>query len=100
MQEPISGDSYCTAEGHDGVYLIESEQADFFLLAKNDLLSLWVTPELALSSALSALQDVTFVFKDRPSRSSSIRTGGQRCRQISGNFVRRADAPRVVSRPI
>lgn len=67
MQEPISGDSYCTAEGHDGVYLIESEQADFFLLAKNDLLSLWVTPELALSSALSALQDVTFVFKDRPS---------------------------------
>ncbi|NMB29135.1 MAG: DUF4340 domain-containing protein [Clostridiaceae bacterium] len=67
MQEPISGDRYCTAEGHDGIYLIESEQADFFLLAKNDLLSLWVTPKLALSSALSALQDVTFVFKERPS---------------------------------
>lgn len=66
MKEPISGDYYCTADGYRGVYLMESEQANFFLQGKDDLLSLWVTPQLVVSSALSALQDITFTFKDRP----------------------------------
>ncbi|OQY20925.1 MAG: hypothetical protein B6I34_08020, partial [Anaerolineaceae bacterium 4572_32.1] len=47
-------------EGNPAIYLMASEHSAGFLLPKKAYVEHQVTPELALSSPLSALQDVTF----------------------------------------
>lgn len=59
-QEPISGNYYVSAEGFDGVYLMAQSLAEPFLLPKTQIISKTVTPQLAVSSPLSAIRDVTF----------------------------------------
>lgn len=59
-QEPLSGDYYCAVEGEDGVYLLSAGTAQYYLIAREALISFYITPRLALSSPLSALGDVTF----------------------------------------
>ena len=59
-QESVSGDYYFSIAGESGVYLLPEELAQWYLIPKESLISFYVTPELAVSSPLSALQDVTF----------------------------------------
>lgn len=58
--ERISGNRYFTVAGDAAVYLMEDTLAANFLLPKAAFVDHQVTPELALSSPLSALLDVTF----------------------------------------
>ena len=59
-QEKISGNYYASAEGFPGVYLVASSMAEPFLRPKTQVISMNVTPTLALSSPLSAIRDITF----------------------------------------
>lgn len=58
--EQVTGDTYFAIEGDPAVYLMPSERCAGFLLPKEAFIEDLVTPELALSSPLSALLDVTF----------------------------------------
>ena len=58
--ERVSGNFYATVSGFDGVYLISRNMAEQFLLPKTQIISLLVTPPLAVSSPLSAIRDITF----------------------------------------
>ncbi len=65
--EQVTGDTYFSVTGDPppllsgAVYLMESERSTGFLLPKKAYVEDRVTPELALSSPLSAILDVTFV---------------------------------------
>lgn len=58
--ESISQNYYATVEGFEGVYIIQRELAEQFLLSKKQIISRYVTPVLDFSSPLSAVRDVTF----------------------------------------
>ncbi len=58
--ERVTGNYYCSVAGDPAVYLMESARCAGFLLPKKAYVEDLVTPELALSSPLSALLDVTF----------------------------------------
>jgi len=58
--ERISGNLYASVQGHDGVYLLPRVMAEQFLLPKTQILSRFVTPQLAVSSPLTAIRDITF----------------------------------------
>ncbi|MBN1248266.1 MAG: DUF4340 domain-containing protein [Anaerolineae bacterium] len=58
--ERVSDDTYFQVEGDPTVYLMASERCASFLVPKKAFVEDLVTPELALSSPLSALLDVTF----------------------------------------
>jgi hypothetical protein len=58
--ERVTGDTYFSVAGDPAVYLMEAEHSAGFLLPKKRYVEDLVTPELALSSPLSALLDVTF----------------------------------------
>jgi hypothetical protein len=60
-EEQVTGDTYFKVEGDPAVYLMEVERSTGFLLPKKAFVEDLVTPELALSSPLSALLDVIFV---------------------------------------
>jgi len=60
-EERVTGDTYFSVEGDPAVYLMAAERSAGFLLPKKAYVETQVTPELALSSPLSALLDVTFV---------------------------------------
>ena len=60
-EERITKDTYFSVEGDPAVYLMDAERSDSFLLPKKAYVYPLVTPELVLSSPLSALLDVTFV---------------------------------------
>ena len=59
--ERVTGNTYFSVEGDPAVYLMESERSAGFLLPKKAYIEDLVTPELLLSSPLSALLDVTFI---------------------------------------
>lgn len=58
--EKISQNYYATVKDFDGVYVINGETAGQFLKPKEQIISRLVTPELAVSSPLSAVRDVVF----------------------------------------
>ena len=87
-QESISGDYYCCVEGENGVYLLPAEYAQWYLIAKESLISFRLTPELAVSSALSAVQDVTFSGKalEAPITIESVSAGDEEVKQLARSF--------------
>lgn len=87
-QESVSGDYYCAVEGEKGVYLIPAARAQWYLMDKEALLSLYVTPELAVSSALSAVQDVTFSGEalETPITIESVSAGDEEVKQLARSF--------------
>lgn len=59
-KERVSGNYYGMVDGRDGVYLFAEEDVIYFLVRKETYISLQITPELAVSSPLSAIRDITF----------------------------------------
>lgn len=59
-QETVSQNYYVSADGFDGIYVMSKELASQFLVSKKLVISYYATPELAVSSPLSAVRDVTF----------------------------------------
>jgi len=59
-EERVSGNYYGMVDGNDKVYLFAEEDVLYFLLRKEIYISLQVTPELAVSSPLTAIRDITF----------------------------------------
>ncbi|MBE7017248.1 MAG: DUF4340 domain-containing protein [Ruminococcaceae bacterium] len=59
-QERVSGNYYFSVDGQEGIYLMSGETAEYYLMVKESLISFYVTPELKVSSPLSAVGDVTF----------------------------------------
>ena len=59
-KEPVSGNYYGRVEGDKAVYLFAEEDMLYFLCRKETYISTLVTPELAVSSPLSAIKDITF----------------------------------------
>jgi hypothetical protein len=58
--ERVSQDYYVAAEGFPGVYVMAKELAGPFLLPKTQILSRKVTPELMVTSPLSAVRNIRF----------------------------------------
>ena len=87
-QESISGSYYCSVDGEEGVYLLPAEYAQWYLLAKESLISFYVTPELAVSSPLSAVQDVTFTGGplESPVTIESVSAGEEEIQQLARSF--------------
>lgn len=59
-EERVSGNYYGMVDGKESVYLFAEEDVLYFLLRKEIYISLQVTPELVVSSPLSAIRDITF----------------------------------------
>ena len=63
-EEPLSGNYYgmvLSDDSEDGnVYIFAAEDVTYFLLKKEKYISYQVTPELAVTSPLSAIRDITF----------------------------------------
>ena len=62
-KEPVSGNYYgrvLSSEEEGNVYLFAEEDMIYFLIRKESYISYQVTPELAVSSPLSAVRDITF----------------------------------------
>jgi len=59
-KERVSGNYYGMVNDDKNVYLFAAEDVLYFLIRKQDYISLVVTPELQVSSPLSAVLDVTF----------------------------------------
>ena len=59
-EEVVSGNYYGQVDGDRAVYLFSEEDMIYFLCRKEAYITLQVTPELAGSSPLSAIMDVTF----------------------------------------
>ena len=57
-EERVSGNFYATVEGE--TFIIPQMIAEPFLLPKTQVISRFVTPQLAVSSPLSAIRDITF----------------------------------------
>lgn len=87
-KEPLSGDYYCMADAEKGVYLLSADTAANYLIAKQALISFYVTPKLAVSSALSALQDVTFSGGplEHPVTIESVSAGSDEVKQLAKSF--------------
>lgn len=87
-QEPLSGSYYCTVEGEKGVYLLAEEWASCYLMVKEQLISFYITPKLAVSSALSAIQDVTFSGGPlaEPVTIESVSAGDEEVKELARSF--------------
>jgi hypothetical protein len=59
-QEVVSGNYYAQVSGDKAVYLFAEEDMTYFVCRKEAYITLQVTPELAVSSPLSAITDATF----------------------------------------
>lgn len=86
--EPLSGDYYCAVGEDTQVYLIDGETAEKYLAAKESLISFYVTPKLQVSSALSALQDVTFSGGplEEPVTIESVSAGDEAVKMLARSF--------------
>ena len=86
--EPLSGNYYCAVEGEKDIYLISGETAAFYQMVKEDFISFYVTPELTVSSALSAVRDVTFSGGPlaEPVTIESVSAGDEEVRQLARSF--------------
>ena len=76
--ERVSGHYFVMVEGFDDVYIVPRGIAGQFLRPKTQIISMFVTPPLMLSSPLSAVRDITF-------------TGGGLERPITINATAEAD---------
>lgn len=87
-QEPLSGNYYCSVDGEDDVYLLAADTAGKYLMAKESLISFYVTPKLAVSSALSAVRDVTFIGGplEKPVTIESVSAGDEEVRELARSF--------------
>lgn len=87
-RESVSGNYYFSVDGEKGVYLLDGEQAAYYLMVKESLISFYVTPELAVSSALSAVRDVTFSGGPlaEPVTIESVADGDEEVRQLARSF--------------
>jgi len=87
-REPLSGDYYCSVAGQDGVFLLDAETAEFYLMTKESLISFYITPELAVSSALSAIRDITFSGGplDEPVTIESVAAGSEEVKELARSF--------------
>lgn len=59
-EERISGNYYGRVAGDEAVYLFSAEDMVYFLCRKEAYISRQVTPQLAVTSPLSAIRDITF----------------------------------------
>ncbi|MDO4572449.1 MAG: DUF4340 domain-containing protein [Clostridia bacterium] len=59
-EERVSGNYYGQVEGDRAVYLFSEEDMVYFLCRKEAYITRQVTPELAVSSPLSAIRDIRF----------------------------------------
>ncbi len=59
-QETVSRSYYVGVEGVDGIYLMAPELAEPFLASKKLVISRYATPQLTVTSPLSAVRDATF----------------------------------------
>lgn len=87
-EEPLSGDYYCAVPEERGVYLLAKETAENYRISKQLLVSFSVTPKLQVSSALSALADVTFTGGTlaSPITIESVSAGDAEVRQLARSF--------------
>ena len=87
-EEPLSGNYYFSVEGEEGIYLLKGETAEQYLLAKEALCSFYVTPKLAVSSALSAVRDVVFSGGglENPIAIESVTDGDEEVKQLARSF--------------
>jgi len=58
--ERVSGHYFATVEGHGDIYIIPHGIAGQFLGPATQIISLYVTPPLRVTSPLSAIRDITF----------------------------------------
>lgn len=56
-RETVSGNTYLSVSGNKGLYTLNSQLAETLLSGQETFLSLLVTPELTVSSPLSAIRD-------------------------------------------
>lgn len=59
-QESISGDYYGKIKDKEGIYLFANSVVSPFLMPKTQIVSYYATPQLAITSPLSAIHDITF----------------------------------------
>lgn len=87
-EEPLSGNYYCAVPNEKGVYLLAKETAENYLISKQLLVSFFVTPKLQVSSALSALADVTISGGTlaAPIAIESVSAGDAEVRQLARSF--------------
>lgn len=87
-QEPLSGNYYFSVEGEEGIYLLEGETAEKYLMPKEALCSFYVTPKLAVSSALSAVRDVVFSGGEleTPIKIESVSDGDEEVKELARSF--------------
>ena len=87
-EEPISGNYYCRVEGDDAVHLLSADYVQTYFMTKEELISFAITPELELSSALSALADVTFFGEafPQPITIESVSEGDEEVKQLARSF--------------
>ncbi len=86
--ESVSGNYYCTVNGDENVYLLSPEYVQWYLIAKEALISFEITPELQVSSALSALQDMTFsgTAYETPLTIESVSSGDEEVKRMAISF--------------
>ena len=87
-QEPLSGNYYCSVAGENDVYLLAADTAGKYLVPKESLISFYVTPKLNVSSALSAVRDVTFIggpLKE-PVTIESVSAGDEEVKELARSF--------------
>lgn len=86
--EPVSGEYYCLREGDEALYLLSAELVQSYSMTKEELISFAITPKLELSSALSALADVTFSGEAflQPVKIESVSEGDEQIKQLARSF--------------
>jgi len=86
--ERVSGNFYAIVEGFDGVYVIPQGIARQFTLPKSQVISRFVTPQLAVTSPLSAIRDITFTggSLERPVTIHATAGAGEEIAQAAKSF--------------
>ncbi|MGI5976642.1 MAG: DUF4340 domain-containing protein [Candidatus Limivicinus sp.] len=87
-QETVSGNYYIKADSENSVYLIDKAVAESYLIAKEELISFYITPELQVSSPLSAVRSVTFTGGrlEHPVTIESVADGDEEVKELARSF--------------
>ena len=87
-REPLSGNYYCSVGDKNDVYLLAEETAGQFLMVKESLISFYITPKLEVSSALSAIRDITFSggLLAEPVTIESVSAGDEEVKELARSF--------------
>lgn len=86
--EPLSGDYYCARWEENEVYLLPKETAEYYLIAAESLISFTVVPKSELSSALSALLDITVSGSayEKPIHIEAVSGGDETVKTLARSF--------------